>query len=403
MHLLDQLNFGRQVLQRQPVRTALLLVAVSIGVAAVILLTSLGEGARRYVEREFLSLGSNMLFVFPGRTETTGSGPPLYGTTVRDLTLEDADAMRSVPGVTDVAPVVAGSSDVTAGRLSRSALVFGTTSAFFRIMDLRLGAGRGLDLEEEESAASVVVLGAEVKRELFGLDPAVGEWVRVGDRRMRVIGVLQERGESLGLDLRGMVLVPVQTAQQIFNSPGLFRALLSLRDSADPDVTEERLLALIRQRHQGYDDITVVSQDSVLGAFNEILTALTLAVGAIAAISLFVAGILIMNLSLISVSQRRQEIGLLKALGASARRVYMLFLGEAMLLIGCGVITGTLIAGILLYIESRIWPAFPLVPPVWAIPAAAGTAFICSLVFVWLPAWRAARLDPVLALRGVRE
>ncbi len=402
MRLFDQFIFGRQVLMRQPVRTMLLLFAVSIGVAAVIILTSLGEGARRYVEREFLSLGANTLFVFPGRTETTGTGPPIYGT-MRELSIDDARAMQRVPGVKDVAPIIAGTADVTRGTLTREVTVMGSTDAFLRVRDLQMANGNSLSEDAEERALAVVVLGAKVKRELFGLDRAVGEWVRIGESRFRVVGVLQEQGESLGLDLRNMALIPVYSAQQVYNRSGLFQAMLTLQPYADIEVTEERLMDLIRERHQGVADITIVSQDSILGAFNDILTALTLAVGAIAAISLFVAGILIMNLSLISVSQRRQEIGLLKALGASARRVYVLFLGEAMLLIGLGVLLGILVASLALYIEVQLWPTFPLIPPIWAVPAAAITAFGCSLIFVWLPAWRAARLDPVLALRGATE
>ncbi|TNF06216.1 MAG: FtsX-like permease family protein, partial [Gammaproteobacteria bacterium] len=156
----------------------------------------------------------------------------------------------------------------------------------------------------------------------------------------------------------------------------------------------------IRERHEGDDDITLISQDSMLAAFNNILTTLTLAIAAIAAISLLVAGILIMNISLISVSQRRREIGLLKALGGSSRQVRQLFLGESLLLVSLGSVAGIVVAWVVVKVLARLWPVFPLAPPWWSIPAAVLTALLSGLIFSLIPARRAAALDPVLAMRG---
>ena len=177
--------------------------------------------------------------------------------------------------------------------------------------------------------------------------------------------------------------------------------ILELREGADEELAKARIYRVIRERHEGEDDVTIVTQDSMLKSFNNILTALTLAIGAIGAISLLVAGILIMNISLISVSQRRAEIGLMKAIGASRIQVRQLFLGESLLLVCLGIALGVIFAYGVVFLFRGLFPGFPLMPPWWAVPAAAVTARAAGLVFSWLPAKRAARLDPVLAMRGV--
>ncbi len=401
MRLTDQIHFNWQLFHGHRVRTVLMLVAVAIGVASVIMLTSLGEGARRYIDREFSSLGNRLLIVFPGRKETTGGGPPVYGTAPRDLTLEDALALGRVRDIRQIAPIIAGTALVARDSRDREVITIGTTRGFFEVRQLTVGAGAILPARADFEAMAICVLGAKLKNELFGNRSAVGEWVRIGDRRMRVIGVLGERGESLGLDMRDLVIIPVRTAEQLFNTQGLFRLMLELREGASETETQDHLRAVIRDRHEGEDDITIVSQDSIIAAFNNILTTLTLAIGAIAAISLLVAGILIMNISLISVTQRRQEIGLLKALGASGRQVRTLFLGESLLLVSLGSLLGIAFALLVVSLLATIWPDFPLAPPLWAIPAAVITALLSGLFFSWLPAKRAAALDPVLAMRGV--
>lgn len=400
MYLADQIRFNGQIFLRHRVRTGLLLLAVGLGVASVILLTSLGEGARRYVDQEFSALGNQLLIVFPGRKETTGGSPPIYGTAPRDLTLEDAQALDRIPSIEAVAPVIAGTTAIAVESLSREAIVLGSTPEIFQVRQLEVSQGKILPNRTRTEAMAVCVLGSKLKRELFGHSRAIGEWIRAGDRRLRVIGVLVERGESLGMDLSDMIIVPVRTAEQMFNSPGLFRVLIELTGNADTSRTEKRILEIIRERHEGDEDITIVSQDAMLAAFDNILATLTLAIAAIAAISLLVAGILIMNLSLISVSQRKREIGLLKAIGASSAQVRQLFLGESLMLVSLGSVAGIIFAWAVVLVIGRLWPVFPIFPPWWSMPAAVGTALLAGLVFSIMPARRASALDPVLALRG---
>lgn len=403
MRLADQWRFSWQVFRGHRLRTALLLLAVAIGVASVVMLTSLGEGARRYVDAEFSSLGNRLLIVFPGRNETVGGAPPVYGISPRDLTREDAAALGRIPSIQGVAPIHAGQAVVSFGSRQREVVTLGTGPDFFAMRQLEVIQGAAFPADAASEALAICVLGAKLKRELFGNDRAVGQWVRIADRRMRVIGVLADKGQSLGMDLSDLVLIPVATAEQLFNTRQLFRVMLELQQGADEALAKSRILQVIRERHEGEDDVTIVTQDSVLEAFDNILTALTLAIGAIAAISLLVAGILIMNISLISVSQRRAEIGLLKAIGASRRQVWRLFLGESMTLVALGIILGTGFAYGAVFTVRGVYAAFPIMPPWWAVPAAVLTALASGLLFAWLPAGRAAALDPVLAMRGSLE
>ena len=400
MRLSDYLQFNLQVFTRHWVRSVLILLAVAIGVAAVVLLTGLGEGARLYVDREFSALGNKLLIIVPGRKETTGGMPPLFGSTPRDLTLEDAQAIAKIPTVNATAPIIAGTIEATYGRRSRDVLTLGSTPDLFVVRQLTVSQGRLLPQSSYTQAQSIVVLGAKLKRELFGSSNAVGEWLRLGGSRYRVVGILSERGESLGLDMSDLAIIPVRSAEQLFNAPALFRIIMELKQEQSAQYTETKIRALIRERHEGEDDVTIINQDSVIGAFNKIIGTLTLVVGAIASISLLVAGILIMNVSLISVSQRRQEIGLLKALGASANNVRNLFVGEALLLVIGGCVAGLVIAQSVLFVARYLYPTLPLEAPWWAMLAAVTVAAACGLGFSWWPARQAASLDPVLAMRG---
>ncbi|MEH6626365.1 MAG: ABC transporter permease [Motiliproteus sp.] len=400
MKLQDRLLFNWQVLNRHPLRTSLLLLTIALGVASVIMLTSLGEGARRYVDREFSALGNQLLVILPGKTETTGAAPPIYGTSPRDLTLEDAQTLSTISSVSKIAPIIAGTARVEYHSFAREVITIGSNADFFPIRNISVALGRKLPEDAGEKASPVCVLGARLKQELFGNSNPLNQWLRIGDRRYRVIGVLKERGESLGLDLRDMVVIPVRSAEMLFDSPGLFRILVELDHPDSLEYTKAKIRTLISRRHEGEDDITLISQDSMVSTFNQVLTSLTAAVGGVAAISLLVAGILIMNISLISVSQRRLEIGLLKAMGASAADVRWLFLGESLMLTASGALLGVIAGETIIAVALRLIPNFPFAVPLWAELAAVLTALISGLVFSWLPASRAAQLDPVEALRG---
>jgi len=401
MRLTDVAQFAISSLRGSPARTLLMMLAMSIGVAAVVVLTALGEGARRYVVDQFSSLGTNLVIVLPGRTETAGIGPGLMsGQTPRDITLDDAEALLRSRSIKTVAPLTVGSATLSRGALNREVVVAGSTASLLDVRHMSIGLGKFLPPGDIHESASVCVLGSEMKRELFGNEQAVGQWVRLGDRRFRVIGVLASQGESMGMRTDELVIIPVASAHQLFNTNGLFRVLIEAKSRDTIEQARHDAEAIMLQRHSGEKDVTVITQDAVLATFDRILTALTMAVGGIAAISLAVAGVLIMNVMLIAVAQRVKEIGLLKALGAPGKQIRALFFAEAALLSGIGSVVGLILGYAGSIVIRQIYPVLPASPPWWAVLAACGTALSTGILFSVWPARRAARLDPVAALAG---
>lgn len=396
----DSWRYSAQVLIRHKTRTALLSLAISISVCSVLLLTSIGEGARFYVNKEFSTLGSNVLIVLPGKKETSGGSIPFYSSAPQDLTIEDAQAIKQLSGVASVAPVIAGTALVNYQKIGQEVIIIGSTQDFLTVRNLSLSTGKGFSTISSDLAAPICILGSKLTKTLFGDKQALGQWLKIADKRFRVVGILEARGESLGLDMRDMVIVPVRSAENIFNSPSLFRILASLNPLHHEDNTKEKILSLIKIRHNNEEDITLISQNSMVSSFNNISILITLAIGLIASISLVVAGFLIMNVSYISVSKRKQEIGLLKAIGATANEVRLIFLTESALLISLGAIVGLIIGYGLVFLINLIFPSFLLIIPTWAAIISTLLSFIIGLIFTWLPAANAAKQDPISAMRG---
>lgn len=399
MKLHDSLGFSLRSLAGQRLRTALMLTAMVIGVAAVVLLTGLGESARRFITDEFASLGTNLLIVIPGRSETTGGAPSMFiGQTPRDLTLEDALSLQRGADVRRIAPLIVGDAPVSWQDREREVAILGSTAELLPIRHWEMAQGHFLPRGDVRRANAVCVIGTKVRDELFDAHNALGEWVRIGDRRFRVIGVLASEGRSIGVDVEDLVIIPVASAQMVFNTSSLFRILVEGRSRDVLDRTRDFIIDTIRERHQGEEDITVITQDAVLATFDRIFRVLTLSVAGIAAISLAVAGILIMNVMLVSVAQRTTEIGLLKALGAAQRHIQTLFLFEAVVLSLLGAGLGIALGEAGSWIIMQLYPALHVQPPWWAVLSALGIALVTGLLFGVLPARRAAKLDPVQAL-----
>jgi len=399
MRSADLIRFARDAATGNPLRASLLVLAMAIGVAAVVVLTALGDGARRYVMNEFSSLGSNLVIVLPGRSQTGGFNPGNAITnTPRDLTIDDAQALQRASAVARVAPLAVGTSEISAGGKLREVMVAGTTAQYLEVRYMAMAQGRFLAHGDWRRGASEAVIGAKVREEIFGNAPSLGQLVRIGDRRFRIVGVLAASGQGLGMNTDELVFVPVSLAQAMFNSNTLFRILIEANGRDAIEAAKAQVTDIIKLRHEGEQDVTVITQDAVLATFDRLLGALTLGVAGIAAISLAVAGILVMNVMLVSVTQRTAEIGLLKALGATGGSIRQVFLTEAAMLSLAGALVGFVLGHLGAAVIRHMYPTFPAYPPDWAVLAGLATALVTGILFGVLPARRAARLDPVQAL-----
>jgi putative ABC transport system permease protein len=307
-------------------------------------------------------------------------------------------ALKRSSAVRYVAPIIIGAVPVTWSGRQREVTLLGSTSELLEIRRLSMAQGRFLPRGDPSRGASVCVLGYKLKEELFGTRSPLGQRMRIGGRGFRVIGVMARKGQSVGLDMGDLVVIPVAAAQALFNSFSLFRVTVEARSREAIGRAKRDMVRIIRERHEGEDDVTIITQDAVLSTFDRIFTALTLTVAGIGAISLAVAGILIMNVMLIAVSQRRAEVGLLKAIGANKGHILVIFLAESAVLSLMGACLGIALSVAGTWALIRIFPAFPMSVPPWAVWAAVGMCLATGLIFGVLPARRAARLDPVQSL-----
>lgn len=396
MSMRDVAGFVARALLGHRLRTALSLGGVAIGVVAVALLTGLGDGARAYVRREFLSLGANLLIVLPGRTETSGLGGAGISVAPHDLTLDDLQALGRLPPVRRASALTVGRATIRAGRRTRDVLVIGTTAEYGAIRGIAMTTGRYLPAGD--LSRPICVLGPTVARELLGSANPLGRVLRVGEQRCRVVGVTAPRGTSMGMDMDDVVSVPIRWHMRMFDLSSVFRVILEADDPGALAALEPMVEVEVRKRHRGELDVTLLTQDAMLDAFGNIITVLTLLLTGLAAVSLVVAGVGVMNVMLVTVAERTREIGLMKALGASRGQVLRLFLLEAAVLAGAGGACGLLVAYGLAAAFQAIYPSFPITPPMWAAVAVLGLSMLIGLVFGGWPAHRGASLDPVVAL-----
>ncbi|MCL2160558.1 MAG: ABC transporter permease [Betaproteobacteria bacterium] len=395
----DTLGFAARAIFSYPLRSSLLVLAMSIGMAAVVMLTALGEGTRDYIVGQFISLGSNLIIVQQGRNETGGLHMGNLATP-RELTIEDAASLLRNNHVSGVTPVSIGTAEAAANGRLRETMIFGTTASYVDIRRFSTSQGRFLPDEDWQRPRAVAVIGSAIHHELFDNTSPIGQMIRIGDNRLRIIGVLSPVGQGLGFNPDKMIFVPIATSLIIFNTNGLRHILVDItsRDAIEPAKVE--LEQIIRERHGGELDVTLTTQDAALATFDRILGMVTMGLTGIAAISLVVAGILVMNVMLVAVTQRTAEIGLLKSIGASNHVIMRMFVTEATLLSLIGSLAGFMLGHLGAWGIRMSWPFLPAWPPAWAIAAALAVALCSGLVFGIMPARRAAALDPVLALTG---
>ena len=398
IRLRDLLALAFGSLSNYKLRTTLSMLGVAIGIAAVILLTSIGEGTRRYILDQFTQFGTNIVAINPGRTETIGIPGALGGTTHK-LTIEDAEALRRIPGVEDLVPLAMGQARVEANGRGRSVYIYGTTATLPRVLNLNVRQGSFLPPGDPRRGAPVAVLGPTLKRELFGDANPLGRFVRIADTRLRVIGIMAPKGQMLGFDIDDAAYVPVATAMRMFNLDELIEIDVHYSHPGLTDQVVESIRLLLTERHGGREDFTITTQADMLEVFGNVMDVITMAVGAIAGISLLVGAIGILTIMWIAVSERTQEIGLVRAIGATPGQVLLIFLAEATVLATVGGAAG-LLAGIgLANLLRAAVPGLPVHTPPELAAAALAVSLLTGLASGVLPARRAAGLDPVEALR----
>jgi len=398
MRLADLFHLTGGAISAQRMRSLLTGLGIAVGIAAVVLLTAIGQGVQRFVVQEFTQFGTNLIAISPGKTQTFGVSGAIISN-VRPLSLDDATALGELPQVRAVVPFVQGNAEVEATGLSRRTTVFGTGSAVPEVWQINPALGRFLPDDEPRRARAFAVLGSKLRQELFGTHSPLGERIRVGGETFRIIGSMEPKGQMLGFDLDDTVYIPIVRAMAMFDRESLMEVDVLYHAGVDAAHLAEQIKDRLVARH-GSEDFTIVTQDQMLEVLGSLLEVLTLAVGALGAISLLVGGIGILTIMTISVNERTAEVGLLRALGAGRRQIVALFLGEAVVLAGSGGLAGLAFGAGGAWLIGATVPGLPT-HVAWGYAALAlSIAVAIGLLAGVVPALRAARLDPVAALHA---
>ncbi len=378
-------------------RSLLTALGIAVGIASVVLLTAIGSGIHHFILAEFTQFGTNIIGINPGRVTTAGGSVGMFGT-VRPLTIEDAEALQRIPGAIASEPVIAGNAVVEGGSRSRRGNVYGVGSHFPTVFSFELAGGRFLPDDDPRSARPFTVLGHTMAEELFGNRNPLGERIRIGSDRYRVIGVMKPKGQMLGFDIDDTVYIPSAKALEMFERDSLMEIDVLYRSDAKADAVARAIKTLLIARH-GREDFSITTQEQMLEVLNSVLEVLTLAVGALGGISLLVGAVGILTIMTIAVRERTGEIGLLRALGSTQRQVLLLFLGEATILAAIGGLAGLILGlGGALLLDLAI-PALPVQIAWDYVLLAECLAGAIGLLAGIMPARHAAALDPVEALR----
>ncbi|WP_036860742.1 ABC transporter permease [Porticoccus hydrocarbonoclasticus] len=397
MNFLDYLRWIFRALWMQRLRSVLTIVGFAIGIAAMVLLSSLGEGLRQFVIQEFTQFGSHIVAITPGKTETFGMGGILN--TTRPLSLEDSEALKRIPGVEQVVPVVFGTAQIKAVGRSRYTDVAGVGALADKAWKLEVSQGSFLPQEDIQRARAFAVLGSKLKRELFGGDNPLGEFVHIGGNRFRVIGVMAPKGQFLGTDLDDMIYIPANKGLQIFNRESLMEVDVFYSPAVPTERLTENIRRLLIERH-GFEDFTIVTQDQMMATMDNILRILKYAGGGLGAISLLVGAVGITTILMITVTERTSEVGLLRALGSTRSQVRNLFLGEAVMLGLVGGLAGVLVIALLVVGVRLFVPGLPVALKGEIVLVALLVSMLIGLMAGVRPALNATRLSPIDALRA---
>lgn len=397
MRTTDIIAFTQRALRFHRLRSALTALGIAIGVAAVVLLTSVGEGLNQYMVAEFSQFGTNNLRIAPGRPETMGMNPGILNTT-RPLTIEDAEAVNRLPYVVAVNSARVGTVEVEANDRVRVTTVLGTGPGAQAFISMDTSEGVFLPEDDPTTPRALVVLGSTIAEELYDGKSAVGDRIRIGGSRFQVIGVLAPKGDVGGLNVDETVSIPVARAMELFNTPGLMEIGVRFEDGAPVEELVSSIRRLLTARH-GFEDFSVTTQQQMLEVLGSVLSVLTLGVAALGSISLLVGGVGIFTIMTIAVRERTQEIGLLRSIGSTRQQIQRLFLSESVVLASMGGVIGLVAGGGVVVLLDFAFPALPVQLSVPYIIAAELVAVAIGLVAGVAPANHAARLDPLEALR----
>jgi putative ABC transport system permease protein len=377
-------------------RSALTILGIAIGITAVALLTSVGEGLRVYLLESFSQFGTRIIAVTPGRATTQGMAGMLNS--VRPLSIDDAEMLRHIPHVEAVVPVISGTARVEGGRYSRNTNIFGVGHQASEAWHIDVAQGRFLPPDDPAAARPFAVLGAGLKKELFGQRSPLGELIRIGNSRYRVLGVMESKGQMLGFDLDDAVYIPASRAQQLFNRESLMEVDVVFSEQASSAGISRQIKERLTDRH-GREDFTLFTQEDMLQTLNNILGILTLIIAALGGISLLVGGVGVLTIMTTALHERTQEVGLLCALGCTPAQIVWMFLGEAIVLAASGGVAGITLVIALVLSAKMIAPGLPLALNPLYLFLALMLSMLIGLLAGIAPAFRAARLNPIEALR----
>jgi putative ABC transport system permease protein len=397
VNTVDLIRFTTHTVRSHRLRAGLTALGIAIGVSAVVLLTSIGEGIHRFVLQEFSQFGTNIVSVDPGKSQTMGGSLGILGN-VRPLTIDDAVALERVPHALIANPMIQGNAEIEHNERKRRATLYGVGPHFADAFRLPVAQGEFLPVDDPRSPRALAVLGQKMYRELFGDANALGETVRVSGLRFRVVGVMQAKGTTLGMDLDDTIYIPAAKGMELFNRDGVMEVEVAYSEGAPVQEVVDGIKRILLARHSD-EDFTITNQQQMLDTLGSVLSVLTFAVGALGSISLLVGGVGIFTIMTIGVRERTAEIGLLLALGAVKDQILQLFLIEAIFLSAFGGVVGLVFGlGVVAMIDIVI-PALPVSYSPLFIALAELVAVAIGLIAGILPAMRAAKLEPVEALR----
>ena len=397
MKFQDLFIFSSYSVVSQKMRSFLTSLGIAIGVVCVIFLTGLGQGLQTFIISQFTQFGSNIISISPGKTETMGMPLGIFGT-VKPLTFEDAEALERLPVIDVAVPVSGGSGEIEYGERMRRSMVVGPGADYDVIVDAKDMLGEYLPHDNPKSPRSLAVLGPKMRDELFGDANPLGELVRVNSERFRVIGVLPPKGDFLGIDLDDAIYIPMAKFQSMFNVNNFQEIDVVHYERYATEEAVASIKRLIIDRH-GSEDVTIHTQANMLETLEDIMKWLKFTVAAFGGISLLVGGVGIFTIMTVAVNERTSEIGVLRAVGASRKKIRDVFLLESIFLAILGALLGLAIGVAAVYVALIFYPDMPIAIAWDYIVYAVFISLAFGLIAGFLPARAAAHLDPVEALR----